>query len=246
MNPLDQAVQLIQKSSSLVALTGAGISTDSGIPDFRSPRGIWSKYPVTYGEYNYFKEHPEQIYELGRELLPLLMSAQPNEGHKALKELEDMGTLKAVITQNVDGLHQKAGSRRVVEIHGTFKTATCLTCGKKRTIEELVPLLDVVPRCPECSGIIKPDVVFFGELLPEKAFSEAVDLAQKADVMIAAGTSLEVYPASHLVLIAKKKGRVIIMNDEKTALDRVADVVVKDKLSACLPSVVKRLKEVIS
>lgn len=244
MNSIDLAVQLIRESKSAVALTGAGISTDSGIPDFRSPGGLWSKYPVEFGDIRHFKKHPEAFFEIGRELFPLLINAEPNRGHTALKELEDMGKLKAVITQNIDGLHQMAGSQKVIEVHGTYKTATCLGCGRKFTEDEVFTFLENIPLCPDCSSIIKPDVVMFGEALPQKPFSEAVKLSQKADVMIAAGTSLEVYPASHLVLITKSnKGRIIIVNDTKTALDKIADVIVEGTLSVCLPQIVENLKQ---
>jgi NAD-dependent deacetylase len=244
MNSIDLAVQLLRESKSAVALTGAGISTDSGIPDFRSPGGIWSKYPAKFGDFRHFEKHPEQFFKIGRELLPLLANAVPNAGHFALKELEDMDCLKAVITQNVDGLHQEAGSQKVIEIHGTYKTATCLQCNRKFTEDEVVSFLEKIPLCPDCSGIIKPDVVMFGEKLPKKAFREALQLAEQADVMIAAGTSLEVYPASHLLLVTKSnKGSIIIVNDTKTALDKVADVVIHESLSVCLPHIAEKLKQ---
>jgi NAD-dependent deacetylase len=244
MNPVDLAVQLIKESSSLVALTGAGISTDSGIPDFRSPDGIWSRYPATLGEYTHFMANPEKFLALGRELLPTLMNAKPNTGHKALKELEDTGTLKVIITQNIDGLHQMAGSKRVIEIHGTYKTATCTKCMKRVTIDEVVELLKDIPLCPECSGIIKPDVVMFGESLPKKAFLEAKQVSEEADVLLVVGSSLHVYPASHLVLVTKQNnGSVIIINDAETGLDRVADVIIRDTISACLPQMVEKLKK---
>lgn len=244
MESVDLAVELIKTSPSVIALTGAGISTDSGIPDFRSPGGIWSKYPAKFGDYNYFLSHPEHMVALGRELLPLLLQAKPNRGHTALKDLEDMGKLKAVITQNVDGLHQMAGSQNVIEIHGTYKTATCTGCSRSFTVDELLSLMHGLPLCPECSSVIKPDVIMFGEPLPRKAFLEAKTLSEKADLMIVAGSRLEVYPASNLVLVTKgHKGNIIIINNTKTALDKVADVIIRGELSSCLPQVVEKLKE---
>ena len=244
MNSTDLAVQVIRESSSIVALTGAGISTDSGIPDFRSPQGLWSKYPVTFGGYEYYMKHPEQLLELGRELFPKLRDAQPNKGHRALKELEDMGKLKAIITQNIDGLHQMAGSKDVIEIHGTYKTGTCMNCKKKFSEDEVFALLDKIPLCPDCSGLVKPDVVMFGEQLPKEAFLRAKNLSEESDLMIVAGSSLEVYPASHLVLVTKSShGRIIIANDTETALDKVADITIRENLSVCLPRIVKKLKE---
>jgi NAD-dependent deacetylase len=244
---IDRAVEFIQESSALVALTGAGISTDSGIPDFRSPTGIWSKYSTELGNYRYFEKNPELFFKMAKELLPSLLSAVPNKGHIALKDLEGTGTLKAIITQNIDGLHQEAGSERVIEIHGTYKTATCLQCSRKFRFDEILPLFETVPVCPDCSGIIKPDVIMFGEKLPREAFLEAVRLAEEADLMIVAGSRLEVYPASHLVLVTKKRGgRIIIINDTRTALDNVADILLREPLSVCLPEIVNRLKEVMT
>jgi NAD-dependent deacetylase len=244
MESVDLAVELIKTSSSVIALTGAGISTDSGIPDFRSPGGIWSKYPVKFGDYDYFLNHPEHIFTLGKELLPVLLQAKPNRGHMAFKDLEDMGKLKAVITQNVDGLHQMAGSQKVIEIHGTYKTATCTGCSRTFTVDELLSLMQGLPLCPECSSIIKPDVVMFGESLPREAFLEAKTLSEEADLMIVAGSRLEVYPASHLVLVTKgHKGSIIIMNNTKTALDNVADVIIRGELSSCLPQIMEKLKK---
>jgi NAD-dependent deacetylase len=235
----------MRKSSSMVVLTGAGISTDSGIPDFRSPQGLWNTIPEARGTVQYFKDHPEIFLELGKTLLPLLLNATPNAGHRALQDLEDRGYVRAIITQNIDGLHQQAGSKRVIEIHGTYKTATCMDCGKHHTIEEILSQnsLSAALICSACSGYIKPDVVLFGESLPPDAFTQAVSLAQKADVMLVAGSSLEVYPASHLVLEVKHHGgSVIIINNTTTALDRIADVIIHDQLSVSLPQIVERLK----
>jgi NAD-dependent deacetylase len=245
---IDAVIDLMKGSSSMVVLTGAGISTDSGIPDFRSPQGLWNTVPSAMGPLSYFRDHPEGLIELGMALLPILQSAVPNRGHIALKELEEMGYLKGIITQNIDGLHQLAGSKTVIEIHGTYKTATCLDCGKPFTIDEVLSLLIDSPfpslTCPACSGLVKPDVVMFGEHLPQHAFSQAKTLAQRADVMMVAGSSLEVYPASHLVLMIKNHGgRVIILNDTTTALDRIADVIMREQLSVSLPQLVERVKK---
>ncbi len=237
---LDSAGQLIRESQFMVALTGAGISTDSGIPDFRSPNGLWSKYPVSLGDFQHFKRNPGQFFAIGRELLPLLLNAKPNKGHHALRELEDLGLLKAVITQNIDGLHQMAGSKKVIEIHGTYKTATCLKCTRKFTFNEFLSLSNFL--CPECSGIVKPDVVMFGENLPHEAFSEAVNLSTKADLMLVAGSSLEVYPANNLVLLTRRKGHLIIVNDTETALDGLADIILRESISSCLPRIVEILR----
>lgn len=242
---IDTAIRLIEQSSSMVVMTGAGISTDSGIPDFRSPQGLWSKIPMAMGSIHYFKTHPEKFIELSSTLLPVLLQATPNQGHCALKELEDLGYCEAIITQNIDGLHQLAGSQTVIEIHGTYKTATCLQCGRKYTIEELVSQMNTGLSCTcfHCSGFIKPDVVMFGEHLPQPALLQATALTQKADVMLVAGSSLEVYPASHLVLsVSNQGGSVIIINNTKTALDNIADVIIRDQLSVSLSHIVEILK----
>ncbi|MBU7044294.1 MAG: NAD-dependent deacylase [Theionarchaea archaeon] len=242
---IDAAIHLIVQSSSMVVMTGAGISTDSGIPDFRSPQGLWSKIPMAMGSIQYFKAHPDKFIELASTLLPILLQATPNQGHYALKEMEDLGYCEAIITQNIDGLHQLAGSQTVIEIHGTYKTATCLQCGKQYTVEELASQMNagLSCTCSQCSGFIKPDVVMFGEHLPQPAFSQAAALVQKVDVMLVAGSSLEVYPASHLVLsVSNQGGSVIIINNTKTALDRIADVIIRDQLSVSLSQIVERLK----
>lgn len=246
-SPVDSAVQLLCASDHAVALTGAGISTDSGIPDFRSPGGLWSTFPAAFGDYHTFVTHPEQFLELGKTLLPLLLSAVPNEGHKALKRLEDLNILQVIITQNIDGLHQMAGSRKVIEIHGTHKTATCLQCKRAFTLTELLPLSNSSYVCPDCSGIIKPDVVMFGEPLSEEAFQQAAALTQKADLMIVAGSSLEVVPASHLVVLAShNKIPLIIINNTPTALDSLADVILRERISECLPHLAALVKKEVT
>ncbi|MBU7015782.1 MAG: NAD-dependent protein deacylase [Theionarchaea archaeon] len=246
-SPVDSAVRLLSASDYAVALTGAGISTDSGIPDFRSPGGLWNTFPAIFGDYHSFLTNPEQVLELGRVLLPLLFSAVPNEGHKAMKKLEDLDILQAIITQNIDGLHQMAGSKTVVEIHGTYKTATCLGCKRAFTLPELLPLSSSSLICPDCLGIVKPDVVMFGEPLPEEAFSQAVALTEQADLMIVAGSSLEVIPASHLVTMASRnKVPLIFINKSQTALDKLADIILRETISECLPHLVALVrKEVI-
>jgi NAD-dependent deacetylase len=226
-----------------IALTGAGISTDSGIPDFRSPHGIWNKYPVLQGDVTSFMQNPDQFFELGKELYPKLKNAHPNKGHISLKKLEDMGHLQCIITQNIDGLHQKAGSKNVIELHGTYATSTCLTCGTQYDTDEFMPLSGM-PRCPHCSGIVKPDVIMFGESLPQKAFSKAVSLSQKADVMVVIGSSLQVTPASRLVFVTKQNnGKIIIINNTKTVLHSAADISIQKEISHVLPVIVSKLQE---
>ncbi|MGD2248568.1 MAG: Sir2 family NAD-dependent protein deacetylase [Candidatus Methanofastidiosia archaeon] len=240
---INTVVTYISESSMCIALTGAGISTDSGIPDFRSPHGIWNKYPVLQGDVTSFMQNPDQFFELGKELYPKLKNAHPNKGHISLKKLEDMGHLQCIITQNIDGLHQKAGSKNVIELHGTYATSTCLTCGTQYDTDEFMPLSGM-PRCPHCSGIVKPDVIMFGESLPQKAFSKAVSLSQKADVMVVIGSSLQVTPASRLVFVTKQNnGKIIIINNTKTVLHSAADISIQKEISHVLPVIVSKLQE---
>ena len=165
--------ELLDAQRPCVVLTGAGISTESGIPDFRSPGGIWAQYdPLEYATIDAFLEDPAKVWDFYGKRLAFLDAAQPNDGHRALAELEDRGWVRAVITQNIDQLHERAGSRALVEVHGSIRTSSCLACGTVVPFAEVVELLPV-PACPSCGRILKPDVVMFGELLPEAAIARA-------------------------------------------------------------------------
>jgi NAD-dependent deacetylase len=195
---VERLSELMQDRRPCVVLTGAGISTESGIPDFRSPTGVWAKYdPQEYATIDAFLADPAKVWEFYGRRLAMLGAAEPNDGHRVLAELEERGWVRAVITQNIDRLHERAGSRALVEVHGSIRTASCLACGAVATFDEVVELLPV-PACPACRRILKPDVVLFGELLPEAAIARATQLATQAGLMLVVGSSLEVYPVAGL------------------------------------------------
>jgi len=226
-----------------VAFTGAGISVESGIPDFRSAGGLWDKFdPMEYATIEAFLRDPERVWEMLREMDDLLKAAEPNPAHLALARLEQLGVLAGVITQNVDNLHQRAGSREVIEFHGNGKRLVCLRCKRSldaaeahRRREEEFP-----PRCPDCRDILKPDVVFFGEPIPKAASIGAMRLAQSAPVMLVVGTSALVAPASYLPVVAKKTGALIVeINREHTVLTGdLADVSLRGRAGELLPRLV--------
>jgi NAD-dependent deacetylase len=210
---------LIRTHQPCVVLTGAGISTESGIPDFRSAGGIWAQYdPLEVASLDGFRRDPERVWEFYARRLAVLADASPNEGHLALARLEQLGLLGAVITQNVDGLHQRAGSREVVEVHGSIRSAVCLRCGAPTAFERILELLPL-PRC-ECGEILKPGVVMFGELLPAAALERARELCAGARLLIVIGSSLEVHPVAALPYETLKAGGALaIVNRDPTPLD---------------------------
>ena len=197
--------ELLLKSRYAVALTGAGISVESGIPDFRGNDGLWTKYdPFEYGYIDSFRANPAKVWKMLMEMGALVEGVNPNEAHLALGELEKLGIIKMVITQNVDSLHQRGGSSNVVEFHGNFRTMHCDNCQKPFARAD-ISLVRLPPLC-SCGGPIRPDVVLFGEEIPPEAYSIAFDAAEKCDLMVIVGTSATVAPASHLPLIAKRRG----------------------------------------
>jgi NAD-dependent protein deacetylase/lipoamidase len=190
---MSELAQLLRERQPCVVLTGAGISTESGIPDFRSPGGIWAQYdPMEYATIDAFRRDPEKVWEFHALRLGVLAEAEPNAGHLALAELERRGLVQAIVTQNVDGLHQRAGSREVIEVHGSIRAATCLECGTETALER------PAQRCPRCGVIMKPGVVMFGELLPEGVMERAAELARQAGLLLVVGSTLEVYPVAAL------------------------------------------------
>ena len=242
--PVERLAKLVREHQSCVVLTGAGISTESGIPDFRSPTGIWKRYdPREYATIDAFRADPAKVWDFYGKRLAALGEAQPNDGHRALAELEGRGWVDAVITQNVDGLHARAGSRNVVEVHGSIRTASCGECGTTVPSEEALALLPL-PRCPACGQLLKPDVVMFGELLPEAAIARAVHLAAEARLMVVVGSSLEVFPVAGLPLeTLGAGGRLAIVNRGETPLDARADLVVDDGAGATLSALARALAE---
>ncbi len=237
------AADLIRNSKKAVAFTGAGISTPSGIPDFRSPEsGLWNKYdPFEVASLSAFRDHPDKFYGWLKPLVKNSQSAQPNQAHVCLAELEKAGILQAVITQNIDGLHQRAGSRNVIELHGSAQSATCLSCGKKAGPEWLTELSredSVIPQCKTCGGTLKPDVVLFEELLPADAWEKAQEYCEITDLILVIGSSLEVYPANSLPQTAlQHSARMVINTITTTYLDSAADVVIHTDLIRTIPAI---------
>jgi NAD-dependent deacetylase len=209
---------LIREHGPAVVLTGAGVSTESGIPDFRSPTGIWADVdPMEYASLRAFQADPEKVWSFYATRIEMLTAAKPNDAHRALAELERRGFVSAVVTQNIDLLHTRAGSREVVEVHGSISTASCPACGASCPLDvSLLPL----PRCSSCGAVLKPDVVFFGELLPRAAIDRAYELARRTRLLLVVGSSLEVYPVADLPLeTVRSGGSFAIVNRGPTGLD---------------------------
>jgi NAD-dependent deacetylase len=239
----NQAVELIAKSNRIVGFTGAGVSTESGIPDFRSPQGIWANNRII--EYQEFVSSRAGRIESWRQkvaMWPEMRDAQPNAGHLAFAELERRGKLRAMITQNIDGLHQRAGSTKVIELHGTTVEVVCLTCGDRISMDEAVSRVeagDPAPVCERCGGLLKPATVSFGQSMPEREMELAVESCYDCDVFLAVGSSLVVYPAATLPELAKRNGAaLIIVNRTPTPMDGIADLVINDGIGKTLPQLI--------
>jgi NAD-dependent deacetylase len=229
--------ELILANQPCVVLTGAGVSTESGIPDFRSASGIWAQYdPYEVASIEAFHRDPERVWEFYAHRLDVLADAAPNPAHVALAELESLGLVQAVITQNVDRLHAAAGSRDVIEVHGSIAAAVCLACGRREEhVRELLPL----PRCADCGAVLKPGVVMFGELLPVEAIDRATALAQNAELLLVVGTSLEVWPVAGLPEeTLAHGGKLAIVNRDPTPYDARASLVVHDSAGEVLANCV--------
>ena len=238
---INQAINILKEAKQVVALTGAGISTGSGIPDFRSPEsGLWDYVdPMEVATIDAFKRNPEAFFAWIRPLMQKIMTAQPNPAHVALAQMEAFGPLQGIITQNIDILHTKAGSQTIYEVHGHLRDATCMQCLDSFQSEEILnDYLDNghIPRCLKCAGILKPNIILFGEILPVMILNRAKRLTTACDVMIVAGSSLEVAPAGDLPMLAKYSGaKVIIVNYGETHLDYLADVVIHADVVDVLP-----------
>lgn len=243
---LGQALAILLGARRLVALTGAGCSAGSGIPTYRGEGGLWTEYdPEKYASIAYFEKDPAYYFRFFRDVrYPVLAAARPNEAHRALARLQRAGRLHALVTQNIDGLHQEAGSTDVLELHGNTRRFRCLGCGAlvdfaavHRLLAEALP-----PPCPHCQGALRPDVVLFGERLPEDVLQRSLQAAREADVMLVVGSSLVVQPAASLPVInLERGGRLVIVNLGDTPLDRVATVKVDADAVAVLPHLVEAL-----
>lgn len=239
MDAVKQLKTWIEESGNTIFLGGAGVSTASGIPDFRSAHGLYmqKKQGISYEEmlsHSYFERHTEEFYEFLRHVM-LYPEAKPNEAHYALAKLEQRGKLRAVITQNIDGLHQMAGSRNVIELHGSENRYFCLSCGKKYDMDWVLRQ-EGVPRC-SCSGLVRPDVVLYGEMLNERDLTRAVRYAEEAELMLVGGTSLVVYPVAGLVNYLSPHARLVILNRDETPYDSRADLVIRGDLCRALAAV---------
>ena len=244
---IEDAAELFRKARRVVVLTGAGISSPSGIPDFRSEgSGLWSRAePMEVASLTTFRISPERFFNWFRPLAGHIFHAKPNPAHLSLAELEKAGHALTVVTQNIDGLHQKAGSSHVVEMHGTLQTLSCTECFKQFESEPfLEPYIrdGSIPRCLSCNGILKPDVILFGEQLPQLAWLEAQHVTRQCDLMLVAGSSLEVLPVAGLPMQALERcAHLIIVNRTPTYVNVRADVVLMDDVSTVIPEIVKRV-----
>ena len=245
---LELAITIMQSARHMVALTGAGISTESGIPDFRSPAsGLWERYnPAEVASLYTFKHEPERFYDWIRPLAEIILHAEPNSAHHALARLETGGPLKSLITQNIDMLHTRAGSKVVHEVHGHLREATCIHCFAAYPAREyILRFLDTneVPHCEKCGNVLKPNVILFGEQLPAQALIAARRAARQCDTMLVVGSSLEVYPAAELPLLAQRAGaRLILINLGPTPIDPVADVVIHQNAVDILPQIANAIE----
>ncbi len=247
---INKAAELLINSKNAVVLTGAGISTESGIPDFRGESGIWAKYkPEIYGSIQSFLNDPSKFWKMAEDIAPTLFNAEPNAGHYAIAALEKMNIVKAIITQNIDELHQKAGSIIVYEVHGNINRFSCLGCrasyNKQQLLRKMKKEKKLHPLCDFCATPLKPSVVLFGESLPNFEKYMSIDLAKKTDVMLIAGSSLSVAPVCDLPLYTiSEGGKLIIINDEPTYLDERAEIVINNKTGTMLPLIVEEIKKI--
>jgi NAD-dependent deacetylase len=249
---IEAAADLIAGAKHVVALVGAGISAESGIPTFRGPDGLWTKHgEPDLRDYERFSADPKGWWEkrisgaggLG-ELIAALEAAQPNAGHIALQEMEEAGWLAHIITQNIDNLHQRAGSTRITEIHGNRTKLRCVGCGNRWPLDEF-PIDELPPHCPDCRGLVKGDTVMFGEPIPKDALDSCVDQTWRCDMMLLIGTSAVVFPAAQFPLdVRRLGGKLIEINPSETPLTALAEVVVRAQSGEALPRIVSRLRKV--
>jgi len=229
------------------AFTGAGISAESNIPTFRGDEGIWTKFkPEELANFNAFMKNPELVWEWYSARKKIIHEAQPNPGHRALAELEELVDEIIIITQNIDNLHRRAGSTRIHELHGNIERNFCIKCGKNYTDDDILAG-DLPPKCEQCGSLVRPDVVWFGEYLPQEEFTASEKAAQRSDVFFSLGTSAIVYPAASIPHMAKTAGAFIIeINPETTPLSEIADVTILGKTGAILPEIVNNLRSIKS
>ncbi len=244
---LDRVIELVAASERITVLTGAGISTDSGIPDFRGPNGVWTRNPAAEkaSDIHYYVSDPEVRRAAWQSRLEMpAFTAEPNAGHRAIVEFERVGVLHGLVTQNIDGLHQRAGNDpdRVIEVHGTVWWTRCLACGDRRPMPDTLERVrsgEDDPPCLVCGGLLKSDTISFGQALIPEVIDRAIRVSEQCDLLLAVGSTLSVYPVAGCVPAARANGaRVVIVNGSPTALDDHADVVVRDSISTVLPQLV--------
>ena len=249
---IHEAAELLLNSKSAIVLTGAGVSTESGIPDFRGDDGIWKKYPIeTFGSLEGILKDPSKFWQFAEKIAPKLFKAEPNPGHFALADLDKMNIIKAIITQNIDELHQKAGAVIVYEVHGNINRFNCFGCRasytKKQVLHKIKKEKKRPPTCDICAAPLRPSVVLFGEILPTFEIHQSKALSQKADVMLIAGSSLSVAPVCDLPLYTLREGgKLIIVNDKPTHLDEKATIVIHHKTGIILPLIVQEIKKLMA
>lgn len=243
MNDIETLRHWVEASENIVFFGGAGVSTESGIPDFRSQDGLYHQHydlpPETILSHDYFMSHTQEFYRFYRDKM-LCLDVQPNAAHLALAKLEQLGKLKAVVTQNIDGLHQKAGSQRVYELHGSVYRNYCMSCGASYPVEEIAAW-EGIPRCPHCGGIIKPDVVLYQEGLDQRTIRGAVEAIANADLLIVGGTSLVVYPAAGLLEYFRGR-HLVLINRDATSYDKRADLVIRQSIGGVLEAACAHLE----
>ncbi len=243
---IQDALELLIDSNHTTAFTGAGISVESGIPPFRGENGLWSRYDPVFLDINYFYKNPVESWRLIKEIFyEFFGKAEPNEAHYSLAELEKLGYIKAIITQNIDYLHQKAGSKNVIEFHGTSSKLICEYCNESYEFNKEI-IRTLPPRCKKCNHILKPDFVFFSEPIPEPARRLAFNEAEEADVFLVIGTTGEIYPASQIPYIAKRNGvKIIEINvEESNYTDSITDVFIKEKATIGMKKILEELRNV--
>ncbi|MBN1104025.1 MAG: Sir2 family NAD-dependent protein deacetylase [Deltaproteobacteria bacterium] len=254
-NLIGKGARLIRGAQNILVFTGAGLSTESGIPDFRSPGGVWDRYdPQDFYFQRIISDEKarEKYWCMSTEFYATMKDALPNNAHLAIKEIENMGKLLAIVTQNIDSLHHKAGNspEKIIEIHGTAFSVSCLDCGKKYERDEIQARLSSgvkVPYCDACSGILKPDTISFGQAMPEGKMAQSMHFAGECDLCMVLGSSLVVYPAASVPIHALESGaRLLIINRDETPLDRDADVVCRGSLGETLTAMMEQVKSMTS
>ena len=247
VNNYKKAAEIIKNSRFPIAFTGAGISVESGIPPFRGPTGLWSKYDPKILDIDFFMSNPETSWKYIKEIFYDYMgNTQPNDAHKFLAWLENIGKLKGIITQNIDNLHQAAGSKKVIEFHGTASKLVCTSC-KRKFPSNTISLDTLPPLCPECQGILKPDFVFFGEPIPHEAFEESIRMCENTDCVLVIGTTGEIMPASQLPILAKQNGaKIIEINIEPSNYtNSITDIFLNDKATVASNKLKQELEKIL-